>query len=186
MPNFKKPATSGRPVKKYNSAGGSKPGSRSEGHRGFHADAAPAKKRWNADDRAKRTGDRPTGDDRRPNWTPSAERPARPAYGDRAQRTETSRIWRPRQPHRASLVRRSCAAQRAPELWGPPVASVVWRPHRASLARRPLRPPVLRRPPRAHRPQRPYRATVIRRSSGAHRASVLQRPRPAHGSPVLR
>ena len=68
MPNFKKPATSGRPVKKYNSAGGSKPGSRSEGHRGFHADAAPAKKRWNADDRAKRAGDRPTGNDRRPNW----------------------------------------------------------------------------------------------------------------------
>jgi superfamily II DNA/RNA helicase len=89
MANFKKPA-SGRPVKKYNGSA-PKAGSRSEGHRGFHADAAPAKKRWNADERAARTGDRPTSNDRRPNWTPTNERPARterPAYGDRPQRTE--------------------------------------------------------------------------------------------------
>ncbi len=93
----KKSAT-GRPVKKHNAAGGAQaPGSRSAGHRGFHGDAAPAKKRWNADERAARTGDRPTGNDRRPNWTPTTERPAygdrpqrteRPAYGDRPARTE--------------------------------------------------------------------------------------------------
>lgn len=93
MPFDDKKATSGRPVKKYNSAGPAKAGSRSEGHRGFHDDA-PAKKRWNADDRAARTGDRPATSDRRPNWTPTNERPARPSngdrpsYGDRAQRTE--------------------------------------------------------------------------------------------------
>ncbi|CAN5313497.1 hypothetical protein BH09ACT1_BH09ACT1_00180 [soil metagenome] len=86
-------SSSSRPVKKYNSAGPAKAGSRSEGHRGFHADA-PAKKRWNADDRAARTGDRPATSDRRPNWTPTNERPARPSngdrpsYGDRPQRTE--------------------------------------------------------------------------------------------------
>ena len=90
---FDKKAASGRPVKKYNSAGPAKNGSRSEGHRGFHNDA-PVKKRWNADERAARTGDRPTGNDRpastdrRPNWTPTNDRPARPSYGDRPQRTE--------------------------------------------------------------------------------------------------
>ena len=90
---FDKKAASGRPVKKYNSAGPAKNGSRSEGHRGFHNDA-PVKKRWNADERAARTGDRPSGTDRptsadrRPNWTPTNERPDRPSYGDRPQRTE--------------------------------------------------------------------------------------------------
>ena len=92
-----KKAATGRPVKKYNSTGGAKsPGSRSEGHRGFHNDA-PVKKRWNSDERAARTGDRPAGNergsqagsgDRRPNWTPTNDRPARPSYGDRPQRTE--------------------------------------------------------------------------------------------------
>ncbi len=90
---FDKNAASGRPAKKYNSAGPAKNGSRSEGHRGFHNDA-PVKKRWNADERAARTGDRPAGNDRpastdrRPNWTPTTERAARPSYGDRPQRTE--------------------------------------------------------------------------------------------------
>ena len=90
---FDKKAASGRPVKKYNSAGPVKNGSRSEGHRGFHNDA-PVKKRWNADERAARTGDRPAANDRpastdrRPNWTPTNDRPARPSYGDRPQRTD--------------------------------------------------------------------------------------------------
>ena len=98
MPNFNDKKATGRPVKKYNTTGGAKsPGSRSEGHRGFHGDAAPVKKRWNSDERAARTGDRPAGNDRgaqngtgdrRPNWTPTNERPARPSYGDRPQRTE--------------------------------------------------------------------------------------------------
>ena len=100
MPNFNDKAT-GRPVKKYNTTGAAKSGSRSEGHRGFHGDAAPAKKRWNADERSARTGDRNTTGssdrgataDRRPNWSPTGDRPtndrsARPSYGDRPQRTE--------------------------------------------------------------------------------------------------
>ncbi|MGV8886145.1 MAG: DEAD/DEAH box helicase [Microbacteriaceae bacterium] len=99
-----------KPVKSSD-RNGSKPGSRSEGHRGFHGDAAAPKKRWNSDDRAARTGDRPaTGgargarDDRRPDWTPR-EKPAynndrgndrssdraprgeRPSYGDRNDRS---------------------------------------------------------------------------------------------------
>jgi hypothetical protein len=91
MPNYSKPPAAGRDNKKpFKSAdrNGSKPGSRSEGHRGFHGDAPVAKKRWTTDDRAARTGDRPAAtSDRRPNWTPT-EKPARPAYGDRSARTE--------------------------------------------------------------------------------------------------
>jgi superfamily II DNA/RNA helicase len=99
----------GRDSRKPSDRNGSKPGSRSEGHRGFHGDKAAPKKRWNSDDRAARTGDRPaTGGarparDSRPNWDPRekpaygdrpnrserpsyGDRPARPAYGDRTER----------------------------------------------------------------------------------------------------
>ena len=68
-------------------------GGHSPNHRGFRPDAAaPAKKRWNADERAARTGDRQPSGDRRPNWTPREERPAynndRPkrSFDDRAPR----------------------------------------------------------------------------------------------------
>src|SRR5690606_32547359 len=67
-------------------------GGQSPKHRGYKADAAaPAKKRWNADERAARTGDRPARTDRRPDWTPREDRPQRserPSYGDRPNRTE--------------------------------------------------------------------------------------------------
>ena len=87
MPNnYSKPPAAGRDNKKFSAdRNGSKPGSRSEGHRGFHGDAAAPKKRWTTDDRAARTGDRPASTDRRPNWTPT-DKPARPAYGDRTER----------------------------------------------------------------------------------------------------
>jgi len=98
-----------RDARKPSDRNGSKPGSRSEGHRGFHGDAAAPKKRWNQDDRAARTGDRSTGGarparDARPDWNPRekpaygdrpnrsndrpsyGDRPARPAYGDRTER----------------------------------------------------------------------------------------------------
>src|SRR3990170_204159 len=91
MPNFKKPNNNKFEPRNGAPAGGS----RSAGHRGYKADAAaPAKKRWNADDRAARTGDRPASTDRRPDWTPRENRPAygdrpqRGAYGDRPNRTE--------------------------------------------------------------------------------------------------
>ncbi|MCU1414461.1 MAG: helicase [Microbacteriaceae bacterium] len=92
MPNFSKPSSAGKSTggkKPYKSAGAPK-GAQREGHRGFRADAAAAapKKRWTQDDRAARTGDRPTGGDRRPDWSPRDSKPAtnradRPAYGDR-------------------------------------------------------------------------------------------------------
>jgi superfamily II DNA/RNA helicase len=95
MPNFSKPSSAGKSTggkKPYKSAGAPK-GAQREGHRGFRTDAATGapKKRWTTDDRAARTGDRPTGaarparDDRRPDWTPR-DKPARPAYGERTER----------------------------------------------------------------------------------------------------
>ncbi|GAA1219487.1 DEAD/DEAH box helicase [Rhodoglobus aureus] len=104
MPNFNKPAT-GRSGKNFKSAPKGGSGARSEGHRGFRPDQGEApKRRWSADDRAARTGDRNTGSSRggrgdsRPDWTPR-EKPARggrpengdrndrPSYGDRPQRS---------------------------------------------------------------------------------------------------
>ena len=68
MPNFNK---SDRLAKKYESRGPKAAGAHSPNHRDFRPDAAaPAKKRWNADERAARTGDRQPSGDRRPNWTP--------------------------------------------------------------------------------------------------------------------
>ena len=186
MPNFKKPASSGRPVKKYNSAGGSKPGSRSEGHRGFHADAAPAKKRWNADDRAARSGDRPAAGDRRPNWTPSAERSARPAYGDRAQRTD-----RPAYGDRANRAERPSYGDRAQHTERPSYGD---RPARPSYGDRPAtgdrnnrseRPSYGDRPARTERPSYNDRAPRTDRPSYGDRPARAERPsygdRPATG-----
>ncbi|QOD44429.1 DEAD/DEAH box helicase [Clavibacter zhangzhiyongii] len=75
-------------------------GSRSPNHRGYNSDPAPKKQRWNADERAQRSGQddrpqrggavRPARGGDRPNWEPRSERPAgrgeRPAYGDRPNR----------------------------------------------------------------------------------------------------
>ncbi|QEE60473.1 DEAD/DEAH box helicase [Salinibacterium sp. dk2585] len=105
MPNSKKlsaPRTGGAKFG-ARSASGSKAGSRSPGHRGYKADAPAAaapKKRWTADDRAARTGDRRPSGDRRPDWTPREERPTtgRAPYGDRAQRTERPSYGRTERP----------------------------------------------------------------------------------------
>ena len=142
---FDKKAASGRPVKKYNSAGPAKNGSRSEGHRGFHNDA-PVKKRWNADERAARTGDRPAGNDRpastdrRPNWTPTNERPARPSYGDRPQRTE--------RPSYGERTARPSYGDRPAR----PSYNNTDRPARPAYGDRPERPAYNDRPARTERP----------------------------------
>ena len=104
MPSYKKNTTA-RPSRP--AAPAHKPGSKSPKHRGYRpaeASTAPAKKRWNADDRAKRsestasgkfrasisdTGKSPARNDRRPDWQPNGSRPERtdrPRYdkgGDR-------------------------------------------------------------------------------------------------------
>ena len=77
MPNYSKPNTGKKPFK----SSGAPKGAQREGHRGYRPDQAAAapKKRWSADDRAARTGDRPNrgsaaSEDRRPNWTPREKR----------------------------------------------------------------------------------------------------------------
>jgi superfamily II DNA/RNA helicase len=172
---FDKKAASGRPVKKYNSAGPAKNGSRSEGHRGFHNDA-PVKKRWNADERAARTGDRPAGNerpastDRRPNWTPTNERPARPSYGDRPQRTERpsygERTERPSyndRPARPSYNDRPAR----------PSSNNTERPARPAYNERPAR---TERPAYNERPARTERPAYNERPARTERPSYNDRP----------
>ncbi|HEY9499218.1 MAG TPA: DEAD/DEAH box helicase [Terrimesophilobacter sp.] len=93
MPSYKKNPTA-RPVR--TAAPAHKPGSKSPKHRGFRpaeASAAPVKKRWNADDRAKRSeaaasGKRPHTD-HRPDWQPNGTRPER---NDRSRFNSHSRV----------------------------------------------------------------------------------------------
>ncbi|CAN5463747.1 hypothetical protein BH10ACT4_BH10ACT4_09970 [soil metagenome] len=165
---FDKKAASGRPVKKYNSAGPAKNGSRSEGHRGFHNDA-PAKKRWNADERAARTGDRPAGNDRqastdrRPNWTPTNERPARPSYGDRPQRTD--------RPSYNSTERPSYGDRPARPSYGDRPA----RPSYKNNTERPARPAYGDRPARTERPSYGDRPATNDRAPRTERPSYNDR-----------
>ena len=171
---FDKKAASGRPVKKYNSAGPAKNGSRSEGHRGFHNDA-PVKKRWNADERAARTGDRPAGNDRpastdrRPNWTPTNDRPARPSYGDRPQRTE--------RPSYGERTERPSYNDRPAR----PAYNTNDRPARPAYGDRPQRPD---RPAYNDRPARTDRPAYNDRPARTDRPAYNDRParaeRPAY------
>ncbi len=180
MPNFNDKAN-GRPVKKYNTTGGAKSGSRSEGHRGFHGDAAPAKKRWNADERSSRTGDRPaTGDrngsndrgasaDRRPNWTPTGDRPTtgRPAYGDRPQRTERpnygARTERPSYNDRPARTERPSYSERPAKSDRPSYGDRPQRTERPAYNDRPARPSYGDRPATSDRtPRTPYNERAAR------------------------
>ena len=99
MPSYKKNTTA-RPVR--TAAPAHKPGSKSPKHRGYRpaeASAAPVKKRWNADDRAKRSESTESGKrphtDRRPDWQPGGSRPER---GDHS-RFNTERPDRSRGAH---------------------------------------------------------------------------------------
>lgn len=119
MPSFKKsPARAATPARK--------PGSKSPKHRGYRPPetaSAPAKKRWTADDRARRAGTAST--DRRPDWQPGggASRPARAERFERgerggrparAERTEyTERAGRPENFKRAERDGRASRADRA-------------------------------------------------------------------------
>src|SRR5690554_8059113 len=111
--------TGKKSAKRTTPAPGRTPGGQSPKHRGYRADAAaPAKKRWNADERAARTGDSPRSNDRRPDWTPREERPARterPAYGDRPQRSERPSYGdRPQRSERPSSGDRPNRTERPP------------------------------------------------------------------------
>jgi hypothetical protein len=172
MPNFSKPSTGGK--KPYKSAA-PKAGSRSEGHRGFRADAPVAKKRWTTDDRAARTGDRQPSSDRRPNWTPEkparAERSERPAYGDRAARTE-----RPAYGDRAQRSERPAYGDR-------PARSYDDRPARTERPAYGDRAPRTERPAYNNdRPQRSYDDRPARNERPAYGDRPARTERPAYGN----
>ncbi|MEO7350143.1 MAG: DEAD/DEAH box helicase [Terrimesophilobacter sp.] len=112
MPNFKKtPSRAPR-----SAVPAHKPGSKSPKHRGFRAAeaaATPAKKRWNADDRARRSETPST--DRRPDWQPNAgaaraDRSARPERGGYSDR--------PARPERGGYTDRPARDDRAPRTGG--------------------------------------------------------------------
>ncbi|RWR17034.1 DEAD/DEAH box helicase [Agrococcus lahaulensis] len=67
--NDQRPQGAHRP----NDRSGSRPGSRSPGHRG-HREEQPGKNRWSRDDRDRRDQGGQQGGSRRPNWTPPEER----------------------------------------------------------------------------------------------------------------
>ncbi|EPR77411.1 DEAD-box ATP-dependent RNA helicase CshA [Leifsonia rubra CMS 76R] len=194
MPNFNKPAT-GRGNKNFKSAPKGGGGARSEGHRGFRADQGEApKRRWSADDRAARTGDRKPGaarggrDERRPDWTPR-EKPARggrpetgnrgerPSYGDRPQRNERGaygdRPQRDARPDRGARPSYSDRNERPQRTERP---SYNDRAGRGASTGRSERPAYNDRPQRTERPSYNDRAQRTERPSYGDRNDRGGRP----------
>src|SRR5690554_4419247 len=157
--------TGKKSAKRTTSAPGRKVvGGQSPNHRGYRADAAaPVKKRWNADERAARTGDAPARTDRRPDWTPREERPA---YGDR------------REAGRAGRDQSSSSRQSDRPSYGD-------RPNRTERPSYGDRPARTERPSYGDRPNRTERPSYNDRPARAERPSYDDRParteRPAYG-----
>jgi superfamily II DNA/RNA helicase len=168
--------TGKKSAKRSDPSRGSKPGGQSPNHRGYRAEAAvPAKKRWNADERAARTGDSQRSADRRPNWTPREDRPAygdrpqrseRPSYGDRPNRSERPSYGdRPQRSERPSYGDRPQRSER------PSYSSD--RGERPSYGDRPQRS---ERPAYGDRPQRSERPSYGDRPQRSERPSYDDRP----------
>ena len=193
MPQYDKPAYG-----KNSKSSAPKSGSRSPNHRGYKADAASApKKRWTADDRAARTGDRPSygnakpaRDDRRPDWTPR-EKSARPSYGDRNARTERPASGdRTQRPSYGDRTERPSYGDRAQRNDRPSYGDRPQRSERPSYGDRPARterPSYGDRPQRSERPSygdRPQRDSYNDRPARTERPAYGDRParteRPAY------
>jgi len=193
MPNFNKPAT-GRGNKNFKSAPKGGSGARSEGHRGYRADQGEApKRRWSADDRAERTGDRRPGaaprggrgDDRRPDWTPR-EKPARggrpengdrndrPSYGDRPQRNERGAYGD--RPQRDARPERGGYSDRPQRTERPSYGDRPERGGRPANGDRNERPQRNERPSYGDRPDRGGSAGRTERPSYNDRAQRTERP----------
>jgi len=196
MPNFNKPAT-GRGNKNFKSAPKGGSGARSEGHRGYRVDQGEApKRRWSADDRAERTGDRRPGaaprggrgDDRRPDWTPrekparggrpeNGDRNERGAYGDRPQRNERPSYGD--RPDRGGSAGRSERPSYNDRAQRPERGSYNDRPDRGgrpSYNDRNERPQRTERPSSGDRPDRGGSAGRTERPSYNDRAQRTERP----------
>ncbi len=164
MSNFKKsPARSAAPAHK--------PGSKSPKHRGYRAaeaSATPAKKRWNADDRARRAES--PSKDRRPDWQPDAgaaraDRSKRPDHGGRPDRGGYAD--RAGRPERGGYADRSERTER-PDRGGHSDRST--RPERGGYADRSGRPARDDRTQRTDRSDRPARTSGYDRPARDDRA----------------
>ncbi|WP_344752657.1 DEAD/DEAH box helicase [Leifsonella bigeumensis] len=191
MSNFKKtPARTTR-----SAAPTHKPGSKSPKHRGYRpaeATAAPAKKRWNAEDRAKRA-EAPRADraDRRPDWQPGGTKPRRSSSrvepvetrprrsSSRVEPVETrphrSNADRP-EPRRSSAERGSAYRDQRPARDDRPQRADRPRYDRAERPQRADRP----RYDRAERPQRADRPRYDRAEHSEHRRPGADRPARDH------
>ena len=186
----KKPYSKGAAPK-----GAAPKGAQREGHRGYRADQASAapKKRWTQDDRAARTGDRPTGSarpaaDRRPDWTPRekpaanrGERPAygdrtaRPAYGDRTERPSYGD--RPARPSYGDRTERPSYSDRTDRPERPAYGDRAQRSERPAYGDRPARPAYNDRTDRPERPARPaYNDRPARTERPAYNSDRPARP----------
>jgi superfamily II DNA/RNA helicase len=183
MPNYKK--TPARPARSSSSA--HKPGSKSPKHRGYRPSegtAAPAKKRWNAEDRAKRVdgrqpergADRRTdrgadhSTDRRPDWQPQGNAPHR----DRNSRPDFhGRPDRDARPDRDSRPDRDARGERNSR------PDYKARPERGASSDRNSRPEYNARPDRGARPD--YSARPERGSRPEYNARPDRGSRPDRG-----
>jgi superfamily II DNA/RNA helicase len=179
MPNYSKPSTGGK--KPYTSTSGGAAGHRGQRPTGAGAAAASgaAKKRWTTDERAARTGDRPTGTarperaDRRPDWSP---RDSKPSYQDRAAQSrshERGAADRPsygdRIPSRPSYGDRPATDRSATER--PAYGDRPTRDRPASSDRASYD-----RPARPDRTERPAERRPASRDGYADRANRTERP----------
>jgi superfamily II DNA/RNA helicase len=181
-----------KPAKNY-VPNGSKSGSKSPGHRGYQAapaSGAPKKARWNADERAARSAERPSYSNDRP---PYGDRPQRsgerPSYGDRPQRSSSERPSYGDRPQRSSSERPSYGdrPQRSSSE-RPSYGDRPQRTERPSYGDRPQRssserPSYGDRPQRSERPSygdRPQRSSSERPSYG-DRPQRSSSERPSYG-----
>ncbi len=166
MPNYKKtPARAAAPARK--------PGSKSPKHRGYRpaeATASPVKKRWNADDRARRAEAPRT--DRRPDWQPGGAKPRSERTDPRrsnAERTEYRRPGagrsEPRTPSANRAEPRGIDTDRAKPRRSSAGRSPAYRDQRPVRDERAAGQRRIERPARYDRDQRPQREDRPRRDS---------------------
>ncbi|SMQ71516.1 DEAD/DEAH box helicase [Agreia sp. VKM Ac-1783] len=165
-----------KPAKNY-VPNGSKSGSKSPGHRGYQAapaSGAPKKARWNADERAARSSERPAySNSERPSYGDRPQRSERPSYGDRPQRSERPSYGdRPQRSERPSYGDRPQRSNDRPSYGDRPA-----RTERPSYGDRTERPSYGDRPQRSERPSygdRPQRSND--RPSYGDRPARTERP----------
>jgi len=171
-----------KPAKNY-VPNGSKSGSKSPGHRGYQAapaSGAPKKARWNADERAARSSERPAySNSERPSYGDRPQRSERPSYGDRPQRSNDRPSYgdRPQRSERPSYGDRPQRSER------PSYGDRPQRSERPSYGDRPQRS---ERPSYGDRPQRSNdRPSYGDRPARTERPSYGDRParteRPSYG-----